>query len=290
MALSSHNMSNINDQYDQIQLEEEEDGGLLCDIVADVGQPIDDRWCLVGKFLTKRLIDFDAMQNTLASLWQPGKGMFVKELDLNLYIFQFYHEIDIQRVMDGSPWTFNRFQLVFERLKRGEDPRSVSLHRLDIWVQLHNLKTGFMTEANARNVGNYIGSFIKSDPKNFLGIWRDYLRIRVTINIEKHLKRRIKLKKTNGEWLWCQFKYESVPTFCFICGIIGHSERFCHRLFDTPLEEIEKPFGLWMKAEPIRKKQKFGSRWLRTGTATDDHFSDEPLNAGATDDVINAPN
>uniref|UniRef100_A0A803PVR0 Reverse transcriptase domain-containing protein n=1 Tax=Cannabis sativa TaxID=3483 RepID=A0A803PVR0_CANSA len=205
MASSSQPIHDITDQYDQFQLEEEEEGELLCDIVEDVGQPIDDRWCLVGKFLTRRLIDFDSMQNTLASLWQPRKGMFVNELEHNLYIFQFYHEVDIQRVIDGSPWTFNR----------------------------------------------------------------------VTVNIEKPLKRRIKLKRTNGEWLWCHFKYESVPTFCFICGIIGHSERYCNRLFDKPLEEIEKPYGLWMKADPIRRKQKFGAQWLRTGTTADDHFSGE---------------
>uniref|UniRef100_A0A803Q8T4 DUF4283 domain-containing protein n=1 Tax=Cannabis sativa TaxID=3483 RepID=A0A803Q8T4_CANSA len=217
------------------------------------------------------------MQNTLASLWQPGKGMFVKELEPNLYVFQFYHEIDIQRVIEGSPWTFNRFKLIFERLKAEEDPRSV---RLDMWVQLHNLRMGFMTETNARNVGNYTGSFVKSDPKNFMGIWRDYLHIRFTVNIEQPLKIRIKLKRTNGKWLWCQFKYEFVSIFCFICGIIGHSEKFSHKLFEVPLKQIEKLYGLWMMAEPRRRKKKIGAQWLHTETETDKHFLDEFESSG----------
>ncbi|KAF4404571.1 hypothetical protein G4B88_005957 [Cannabis sativa] len=140
-------------------------------------QAFDDRCCLVGKFLTDRTIDFDAMRHMMASLWQPGKGLYIKELDTNRYLFQFYHELDIQSVIDGSPWTFNRIQLVFHRLKRGEDPRMVRFHKLDMWVQLHDLKYGFMSEWVVKHVGNYIGTFVKSDPKNFFGIWRDYLRV-----------------------------------------------------------------------------------------------------------------
>ncbi|KAF4378899.1 hypothetical protein G4B88_008369 [Cannabis sativa] len=41
---------------------------------------IDDRWCLVGRFLSNRMIDFDKMQNILASLWQPGMGISYKNI------------------------------------------------------------------------------------------------------------------------------------------------------------------------------------------------------------------
>uniref|UniRef100_A0A803NJC1 Uncharacterized protein n=1 Tax=Cannabis sativa TaxID=3483 RepID=A0A803NJC1_CANSA len=74
MASSSTVPTDLEDSYLKIQLEEEEEGVLLCDLVEDVGQPIDVRWCLVGKFLTSRLIDFLSMQHTMASLWQPGKA------------------------------------------------------------------------------------------------------------------------------------------------------------------------------------------------------------------------
>uniref|UniRef100_A0A803QQJ5 Reverse transcriptase n=1 Tax=Cannabis sativa TaxID=3483 RepID=A0A803QQJ5_CANSA len=285
MASSSSMVNDLEDHYSRIQLEEEEEETLLCDIIADVRQLIDDRWCLVGKFLTSRVIDFLSMQHTMASLWQPAKCMFVKELQTNLYLFQFYHETDMQRVIVGSPWTFNKFQLVFERLKKGDDPFTMKLNRLDIWVRLHNLWPGFMSDTVVQNVGNDIGSYVKSDSKNFNGIWRDSLRVRTKINVEKPLKRRMKLKRTDGEWLWTNFKYEFLPTFCFICGIIGHSERFCSRIYDTPLELIGKPYGLWMKAQPQRKNKLIGARWLRTGTAADSQFSDEGVNG--SDEPLN---
>uniref|UniRef100_A0A803PA49 Uncharacterized protein n=1 Tax=Cannabis sativa TaxID=3483 RepID=A0A803PA49_CANSA len=109
-------------------------------------------------------IDSWSMQHTMAALWQPGKGMFVKELQTNLYLFQFYHEADIQR-----------------------------------------LRPEFISDTIVKNVANYIGSYVKSGPKNFNGIWRDYLRVRTSINVEKLLKKRMKLKKSNGDWLWTNF-------------------------------------------------------------------------------------
>lgn len=49
-------------------------------------------------------------------------------------------------MIDGSPWTFGRFHLVFERLKEGDNPRTVEIKRIDLWVQLHDISSGFMSQ------------------------------------------------------------------------------------------------------------------------------------------------
>ncbi|KAF4355830.1 hypothetical protein G4B88_025000 [Cannabis sativa] len=75
--------------------------------------------------------------------------------------------------------------------------------------------------------------------------------------------------KENGEWIWANFQYEHLPTFCFVCGIIGHSERFCPRRFDQPLEQMVKPYGIGMKAQLKKKNYLIGAQWLRTGREED---------------------
>lgn len=60
------------------------------------------------------------------------------------------------------------------------------------------------------------------------------------------------------------FKYEDVPTFGFICGLIGHSDA---KLFDVQGEDIEKPYGSWMRADPKRRSHTMGNKWLRSGGA-----------------------
>ncbi|XP_060959153.1 uncharacterized protein LOC133030431 [Cannabis sativa] len=226
---------------------------------------IDTRWCLVGKLLTGRVSDFNVFQNMMAFLWQPGMGMYVKELNPNLFLFQFYHEIDIQRVIDGSPWTYDRKPFIFTRLKEGDNPRLVEINQMDMWVQLHNLQPGNMTLSVITALGNFIGTFIESDPNNFVGVWRDFLRIRVRINVDKPIKRRMKVSSDISSWYWANFKYEKLPTFCFICGIIGHSERFCPRLFLKPLHLQQKPYNLELRASLQRRHSTFGAQWLRSG-------------------------
>uniref|UniRef100_A0A803NZ69 DUF4283 domain-containing protein n=1 Tax=Cannabis sativa TaxID=3483 RepID=A0A803NZ69_CANSA len=201
---------------------------------------IDTRWCLVGKLLTGRVSDFNVFQNMMAFLWQSGMGMYVKELNPNLFLVQFYHEIDIQRVIDGSPWSYDQKPFIFTRLKDGDNPRLVEINHLDMWVQIHNLQTGNMTLSVVMALENYIDTFIESDPNNFVGVWRDYLHVRFWINVDKPIKRRMKIR---------------------------HSEKFCPRLFLKPLHLQEKPYSLELRASAQRRQSTFGAQWLRSGAA-----------------------
>lgn len=75
----------------------------------------------------------------------------------------------------------------------------------------------------------------------------------------------MKVKMAGNEWYWINFKYENVPTFYFICGVIGHSERFYNKLFEVPESEIKKPYGPWMRA-PFKSQVKLiDAKWLRSG-------------------------
>lgn len=112
------------------------------------------------------------------------------------------------------------------------------------------------------DIGNYICKFIESDPNNFVGVWREYRKIRVSIDLNIPIKKRMKLKRNETNWCWVKFKYEAIPISCFICGMIGHGENFCERLFDTPIEKLEKPYGVWMRAEPCRRMHNIGAKWL----------------------------
>lgn len=123
---------------------------------------------------------------------------------------------------------------------KGNNPRCAQLDSLDLWVQIHELPVGCMLERIIKEMGNFIGTYIESCSKNFNGGWKEYMRQRVRIDLEKPLKRKMKIRKSGNDCQWIVFKYENVPTFCLICGALGHSEKFCIKLFDTPENEITK--------------------------------------------------
>lgn len=79
-------------------------------------------------------------------------------------------------------------------------------------------------------------------------VWKSYVQLCVTMDVQKPLKRIMKVKGEEGSWNWINFKYERLSTFCFVCGVIGHSERDCAVVYANPGKEIERAYGTWLRA------------------------------------------
>ncbi|CAN1818913.1 hypothetical protein LINPERHAP1_LOCUS28546 [Linum perenne] len=75
------------------------------------------------------------------------------------------------------------------------------------------------------------------------------MRIKVKLDVRRSLKREKPLRKLNKEIL-VNFKYERLPTYCYICGRIGHIDRFCEVRFRIPEEQIVKLWDKFLKAPP----------------------------------------
>ena len=63
---------------------------------------------------------------------------------------------------------------------------------------MYDVPVGFMSERVAKHIGDYIGQYILSDPNNFSGGWRAYMRVRVLFDVHFPLKRKMKIKKPGG--------------------------------------------------------------------------------------------
>lgn len=261
--MNQNTTSDMEELYAKLTIEDEEEGGVI--IGAGEVQENKENFVLVGRFLTEKNINFQAMQNVLASLWRPKEGMEVHDLGNDRYSFVFYHIMDLQKVIEGGPWSFEQNMLVYKQLMEAENPRDIQLNEAAIWVQVYDLPKGFISENILKSVGDYIGKFMKADPANYDGTWKAYVRIRIMMNVLKPLKRRMKIKREGGSWIWINFKYERLSTFCFVCGMIGHTERECSVIYANAGKEVERAYGVWLRAPTRGVKNNSGSRWLRTG-------------------------
>ncbi|XP_019196042.1 PREDICTED: uncharacterized protein At4g02000-like [Ipomoea nil] len=125
----------------------------------------------------------------------------------------------------------------------GVRPEDVELASIPFWVQIHGLPTMFASQDFIAKIGDHVGEFITADPFNFGGTWKSYYRIRVKMNITSPLKRRMKLTRRDGSVQWIMFKYERLSTFCYCCGILGHSDKFCKTVYEEGILPEAFPFG-----------------------------------------------
>ncbi|XP_057791346.1 uncharacterized protein LOC131008489 [Salvia miltiorrhiza] len=246
-----------------LHLEGEDDELLLEDeITGDSSVSAD--LCLVGRFITDQPVNFNLMRSRLASIWRPGKGVFMKDIGEGRFIFQFFHEVDLKRVFEGGPWSFGNLPLILHHLRRGEFPLKVPLDTLPFWVQIHDLPAGYLTEGIGKLLGKFIGTFLEYDSTNSTGVWRQYMRVRVGVRVDEPLKRFKKIKNKDGSSFTVNFRYERLHIFCFLCGRLGHSENFCELMFNAEAKNSERQWGAWLKAADRRSQTLAGDKWIRT--------------------------
>ena len=98
--------------------------------------------------------------------------------------------------------TFNNHILLIKRLQPGEQTTQVTRNRLGLLVQVYDLPIGFMSEKVAKAIGNNIGVLYESDPKNFDGLAKTFMRLNASIDIGKPIARKMKIKMEGGRWIW----------------------------------------------------------------------------------------
>jgi 14-3-3 protein epsilon len=245
-----------------LNVEGEEEG--FCFDIEEEGEELGDlRWCLVGRFLGDRPIHVKSMKVRIADLWRSVKGVTIKQAKEGLFLFQFAHALDMEAALKGGPWTFDNHLLIMERVQLGVQIENIPLFHVDFWVQVHNLPAGLMLEKVGRKLANYIGAFVEYDKNNNTSFWRQYMRLRVRVDVRQPLKKDTKVKSIGGEWCTVNFKYEKLGMFCFICGIMGHSENKCEVRYAMENDNGVRGWSRELRAETKRQGGRPVSRWLR---------------------------
>lgn len=91
------------------------------------------------------------------------------------YSFVFYHVMDLRKIMEEGPWSFEQNMLVSHKMQDMEDVHQVPLNEVNIWVQVHDIPKRLISENILKSIGTFIGTYVKSDPANFDGTWKAFV-------------------------------------------------------------------------------------------------------------------
>lgn len=107
--------SELEEAWKKMKLMEEEEEAVICD------EEVDERMeykalCLWGILVTENHFNVGAMKTILKNVWKPVKGVIIRELDKNLFAFQFFSQTDKNYVLNEGTWAFDDNILLLKEL------------------------------------------------------------------------------------------------------------------------------------------------------------------------------
>nr|POE82681.1 hypothetical protein CFP56_61986 [Quercus suber] len=179
---------------------------------------------LVGKFLTKRVLNVDVVARTFKPLWKPIGELKLQDIGDNILLFKFEDILDLERVLEYEPWSYDRNLVVFQRTIDAELALLLDYSSTTFWMQIHNIPLNLVTQETGESIGN-----------RCCKLWNE--------------------GKLVG---WVGLKFERLPKFCYWCGRVGHGERDCEVWLRSMgwLKREDQQYGDWLRVDAVRATRK----------------------------------
>ncbi|KAK3232375.1 hypothetical protein Dsin_004256 [Dipteronia sinensis] len=205
---------------DRAGLREQEREGLVrildTNLLANGGRRLS--LCLVGKLLSKKLVNKEAFSNVMLSIWRVSEGVEIEWIEGNFFSFHFKNLEDRKRILSGSLWSFDRAMMILEEPVGDGDIKTMSFKKLEFWIQIHNIPPLCMTEEIGIFLGRMIGEVRGIDLEAAKEAGGRFIRARVIIDVNVPLMRSIIVDLIgNGKITTMLLRYERLLDYCFKC-------------------------------------------------------------------------
>jgi hypothetical protein len=89
----------------------------------------------------------------MRSAWNPAKEVTWRKLEDNLFSVQFGCVADWHKAMNMRPWLFrNNFGLLMEEYDGFQNPRTIVLNKIAVWVRVLQLPDNYLKEPVIRGM------------------------------------------------------------------------------------------------------------------------------------------
>lgn len=176
-------MEDLTKTWSKLSLNEREGSGLtLRNNLRSSG------FLLATKFLTRRVLNMEAVGRTFSQLWRSTSGFKIRSLEGHIVLFVFSNPGDITRIIQSEPWCFDKHLVVLEKYDNDVPFQELQFLRASFWVQVHDIPVRFMSKAIAEEICDIIGEICRS----IGGVDEDggsFIRVKVNLDISLPLCR-----------------------------------------------------------------------------------------------------
>ena len=174
-----------------------------------------------------------------------GSDLRIIEVGNNILQFKFNSMFQLEWVEKSGPWNFDNNLLLLYQWKKGMTSTNISFTHSPFWVQVWGLPFKHMSEEVGKNIGGKLGEVLEVDKRSLQTDQAKFIRIKVDLPIDKPLRRGGYINIEDGHRCWITFKYERLPTFCFICRRLRPDDKHC--LKGAIEQQQVRQYGEWLR-------------------------------------------
>ncbi len=93
----------------------------------------------------------------LVRIWRPVGRVIFKEIQENLWLFEFEEESNKRKIMAGRPWSYDRTLLILNEFDGRLAPSHMDFSCSAIWIQIYNMSLGCMNRAVGTQIDQTMG-------------------------------------------------------------------------------------------------------------------------------------
>ncbi|PPD78724.1 hypothetical protein GOBAR_DD24347 [Gossypium barbadense] len=168
----------------------------------------------------------ETMYRVFKSLWYTKEEVDFVALKEGVVIDKFEYQEDYNRILNLTPWLFDRCLFSMLPFEEGKDIDSYQFWWLPFWLRIYNIPLELMDRQTALDVGDALGELVA-----------------IKINVLKPLRGVVKLLDREGTEVTGVIKYERLPNFYYDYGLIGHSSKTCKYNKGSVLNESNLQYG-----------------------------------------------
>ena len=159
---------------------------------------IEEGYYLAAHFFTSRVLSMEAITRTFKLLWRTRKGFEVRDLGNHKVLFKLSDPSDVDRILKGEPWSFDKYLVALKRVSKHTNMRSLVFDKTSFWVQVHNLPIGSFSMAVAKDIASIVGMVDESETEVGDGEGYSFLRVQIAVNPSILLCRGKKIARRDG--------------------------------------------------------------------------------------------
>lgn len=219
----------------RLHLEEDELDNLVWE--EEVEEPEEKpKWLALTRVLTEKSFGQGALIADMKAAWNPAREVVWRRINPNFFSVQFNCLADWNKAIHQGPWDFKGMALIIAEYDRFKKPETVKFDKIETWCQIHKLPHMVLKrEQFVKNMAARVGEVTDLQivlPNGFVG---EFIRARVKLDVNKKLTRFVGFTKA-GETEFYQVKFEKLPIFFYMCGLLGHWHEEC----GTGEHDVEK--------------------------------------------------